>query len=287
MLEGSDSIRDVADTAMWVAYYRAKETERPDAMFRDPLAKLLVGERGERIARSFGPLGKYTEWTVLSRTVNIDDFISEAVAQGVDAVLNLGAGLDTRPYRMELPGSLLWIEADFAPVIEYKEAKLSAHKPRCQLERVALDLADDTARRSLLSSVVRRAHKLLVLTEGVVPYLTEDEVASLAEDLGAEPRFAFWVLEYFTPAAYPYLKLAGRSRRMANAPFQFFPADWPAFFERHGWKIQELRFPLTVARRFARKPPMPWFARLLMRFASPEQQVKAAQNAGFMLLHRK
>lgn len=287
MLEGPESIRDVADTAMWVAYYRAKETDRADAMFRDPLAKLLVGDRGERIARTFGPTGRYAEWTVLSRTVNIDDFITEAVAQGVDAVLNLGAGLDTRPYRLDLPATLLWVEADFAPVVEYKEAKLAAHKPRCQLERRALDLADDTARRSLLSSLVRRAHRILVLTEGVVPYLTEDEVVSLAEDLSAQPRFAFWLLEYFTPAVYPYLKLASHSRKMANAPFRFFPEDWAGFFEKHGWKIQELRFPWHVARRFARQPPMPWFARLMLRFASPEQKLKSAQNAGFMLLHRK
>jgi len=47
-------IRDVSDTAIWVAQYRAEESGRPDAMFRDPLAKLLVGERGPQIARDFG-----------------------------------------------------------------------------------------------------------------------------------------------------------------------------------------------------------------------------------------
>jgi O-methyltransferase involved in polyketide biosynthesis len=42
-----DSLRNISDTALWVAQYRVMETERPDAHFRDPLAKKLVGDRGE------------------------------------------------------------------------------------------------------------------------------------------------------------------------------------------------------------------------------------------------
>lgn len=286
MLEGSDQIEGVADTAVWVAYYRAKETARADAMFRDPLAAKLVGDRGERIARSFGPMSRYTEWTVVSRTVHIDDFITEAIAQGVDAVVNLGAGLDTRPYRMDLPATLQWVEADFPQMVEYKNSRLAGETPRCQLQRVGVDLADDTERRQFLATVAPRAGKVLVLTEGVVPYLTEEEVASLADDLLAQPRFAFWLVEFFNAAIYPYLRLAARSRKMAKAPFQFFPPDWTGFFEAHGWKMRELRFPWQVARRFGRKPPMPWFGRLMLRFASAERRLQAAQNAGFMLLQR-
>ncbi len=107
------AIKDVSDTAIWVAWYRARETDRPDAMFRDPLAKVLVGERGEQIAKSFGAMGRYTDWIVLTRTVNIDAFILEGIRDGVDAVLNLGAGLDTRPYRMDLPASLRWWKQTF------------------------------------------------------------------------------------------------------------------------------------------------------------------------------
>lgn len=45
-------VRDVSDTALWVAVYRARETERPDALFRDPYARRLAGARGEQIARA-------------------------------------------------------------------------------------------------------------------------------------------------------------------------------------------------------------------------------------------
>ena len=45
-------VRDISDTALWVAYYRAQETDRPDALFRDPFARALAGERGEKIAKA-------------------------------------------------------------------------------------------------------------------------------------------------------------------------------------------------------------------------------------------
>lgn len=55
-------IKDVSDTALWVAYYRAKESERTDALFRDPLARKLIGERGQKIAENMGTMGRYAEW---------------------------------------------------------------------------------------------------------------------------------------------------------------------------------------------------------------------------------
>lgn len=45
-------IRNISDTALWAAVYRAYETEREDALFQDPYARRLAGERGERIADS-------------------------------------------------------------------------------------------------------------------------------------------------------------------------------------------------------------------------------------------
>jgi methyltransferase (TIGR00027 family) len=277
-------IHDVSDTAIWVAYYRVQETERPDAIFRDPLAKKLVGDRGKQIAARFGPMGRYTAWTIVWRTVIIDDFIREAVAAGVDAVVNLGAGLDTRPYRMELPASLQWVEADFPHMVEYKDQMLATETPRCRLQRVGVDLSDAEARRRFLAEVVPGARKVLVLTEGVIPYLTEAQVADLAADLRAQPRIAYWIGEYFAPAVYRYLKAAARSRAMANAPFQFFPAEWLGFFAQHGWVKKEIRYGSQVAMRFRRMPPMPWWGRIMMRFASPERMAQARTMSGYLLM---
>jgi len=68
----------------------------------------------------------------------------------MDTVVNLAAGLDTRPYRMALPAALHWVEVDLAGILDYKEEILADEKPVCRLDRVRLDLGDAGARRSFL-----------------------------------------------------------------------------------------------------------------------------------------
>ena len=152
-------INHVSDTALWVAYYRAKESERPDALFHDALAKVLVGERGKIIANSMKKTGRYTEWSVISRTVIIDKFIYQLIAEGVDLVVNLGAGLDTRPYRMNLPENLKWIEVDYPDIIQFKTNLLKSEKSKCQLMHVELDLSDIAKRNKFLSDINSQAKK--------------------------------------------------------------------------------------------------------------------------------
>ena len=144
----STPITHVSDTARWVAIYRAMESERPDALFRDPFARRLAGPRGEEIVRAM-PRGRSMAWPMVVRTAVMDELIVRAVERdGVHTVVNLAAGLDTRPYRLPIPGALRWIEADFADLLAYKEQQLAGDKPRCQLERVAIDLTDGDARSS-------------------------------------------------------------------------------------------------------------------------------------------
>src|SRR5204862_188320 len=83
------------------------------SLFRDPYARKLAGERGERIVASMRR-GRAWAWPMIVRTAVLDELILRAIERdGVDTVLNLAAGLDTRPYRLPLPPALRWIEADF------------------------------------------------------------------------------------------------------------------------------------------------------------------------------
>ena len=104
-------IRNVSDTARWVAVYRAQESERRDAHFHDRFARRLAGERGEQIAKSM-PLGSDSAWSMITRTYLIDALVRAEIGRGADMVINLAAGLDSRPYRMELPNTLRWVEVD-------------------------------------------------------------------------------------------------------------------------------------------------------------------------------
>ncbi|MDY7096189.1 MAG: SAM-dependent methyltransferase [Acidobacteriota bacterium] len=283
----TSQIHQVSDTAFMAAAYRARETNHPKALFQDPLAATLAGDRGRRIIEGLPRRAFIGGWTVVIRTRIIDDLIREAVAEGVETILNLGAGLDTRPYRMELPESLRWIEVDYPHVIELKEARLSGETPRCRLERVKLDLADEVARRSLLDDVAAHSEKILVLTEAVTPYLSEEEVASLGADLRSQESIAYWLVDYFSPASYEYRRRSGMSQSMKKAPFLFEPKDYFDFFLRAGWKPREVRYFAIEAKRLGRSAPFPLIQRLMMRvlgmLASPERRREMQQYAGFVL----
>ncbi len=278
------AIRDVSDTALLIAAFRALESDRPDALFRDPLARILAGDRGFAIAAAH-PRGKITAWMTALRTLIIDEMILARVKLGFDTVLNLGAGLDTRPYRLSLPAGLRWIEADFPRVIQQKQALLAGERPVCRLERVGLDLTDTAARRSFLAESVVGG-KVLILTEGVVPYLDNAEAAGLAADLRARPEVAAWIVDYFAPQA---MKLRGRSlrRRMENAPFKFAPADWAGFFAERGWRAGESVYVAEEADRQGRPMPLPILVKaffILRAALSPSLRKVGKRVMGYVVL---
>jgi methyltransferase (TIGR00027 family) len=245
------SIRNVSDTALWVAVYRARENERRDALFRDPYAARLAGPLGEAIAASM-PFRGRDSWPFVMRTHLFDELILGQVEQGADMVINLGAGLDARPYRMGLPAALQWIEVDHPQIIDYKEEILEGEKPACALERVRLDLADVAARRELLAQLGPRAKKALIITEGVIAYLAAEEVAELARDLAATAGFERWVLDLSSPGLLRMIQKEVPQLGQAGAPLKFGPPEGPGFFSPNGWKPIEVRSLIKAAAQAGR-----------------------------------
>ena len=257
-------IRNVSDTARLVALDRAVESERPDALFRDPFARRLAGERGARIAKS-NPLGGRKGgigWPIVTRTYLIDGMIQAHIAQGGDAVINLAAGLDTRPYRMDMPASLQWIEVDLPEILAHKEEILRAERPVCSLERIRLDLSNLSARRELFARLGPQSRNALVITEGLVVYLASDEVARFAQDLAAQPSFRYWILDLVSPKLLARLQKRMTANLKEAAPFKFAPAEGPGFFTKFGWTVTEANSLLCAAARVHRLPfylvPISW-----------------------------
>jgi methyltransferase (TIGR00027 family) len=245
-------IRNISDTALWAAVYRARETERADHLFRDPFARRLAGTRGEQIATSL-PFSDRATWAWVMRTYLYDQFINEQIQQGVDTVVNLAAGLDARPYRMALPPTLKWIEVDLAGILDYKEEILGAEKPVCRLERVRLDLSNVGERRNLFSQLGRVSVKTLIITEGLLIYLTAGEVGALARDLAGPPSFQRWLLDIASPGLLRLMqKNMGSQLAQSGASFKFAPAQGPDFLIPYGWRPTDVRSPLKTAARLKR-----------------------------------
>ena len=278
-------ITSVSDTARWVAMYRALESERPDALFRDPYARRLAGPAGEQILASM-PQGRRWAWPMIVRTAVMDEIVMRLLTQdGVDTVLNLAAGLDTRAYRLDLPSQLHWIDVDLEGILSYKEAALAGERPRCRTEFVQADLTDQAARRSLFQRVGAQAKRALVITEGLLVYLKTEDVTSLAQDLAAQPAFRWWLIDLGSPALLQFLSRTwGNQLRSGNAPMQFAPAEGTAFFAPTGWVETEYRPMLDEALRLRRAPKMAWVWRLLALLASKKRRQQFKRFSGVVLL---
>jgi methyltransferase (TIGR00027 family) len=292
-LSSGHEVKYISDTAVWVAYFRAKESARPDAIFNDHLAARLCGERAERIAKHM-PSAHYSEWSIINRTRALDLLLMEALAPGdIGMVINIAAGLDTRPYRLPLPPDLQWIEIDLPEILEYKTEKLSGETPHCAVERIVCDLADRAARQKLFAGLEARPHKggILAITEGLMPYLDEAQVCALGEDLHARPGFACWLHEFMSRNP-----MTQRAQAMLNlhlpegAKMKFTVPEREKFFTALGWKPEKVVFALEFSKKMNRPFPLPRLAALAFGLRSlfmPREKRRALmQSFGYELLRR-
>lgn len=245
-------IRNISDTALWVAVYRAMETDRADAVFRDPFARRLAGTRGAQIMESVKPSQQHA-WSFTARTYLIDTFVQQEVDRGADTVINLAAGLDARPYRMRLPASLRWVDVDLPDILQHKASILKDEKPACRLDLIPLDLADRAARRKVFDELGGASKRTLIISEGLLVYLDADEVCELARDLALHAPFVRWATDLTNPALLKMLQRQVGSRLgQAGAPLKFGPDEGPRFFEQCGWRPIDVRGMLHTAAKLGR-----------------------------------
>ena len=283
MTESPAIVRNISDTALWAAYFRAEETKRRDALFRDPYAEKLEGGKGEQIARTI-PEGQAHSWAWVTRTYLFDQFLQKEIENGADLIVNCAAGLDARPYRMELPLGLHWVELDLPGILDYKEERLAGEKPRCALERIRVNLADAAERRRMLESVGASGKRGVVLTEGLLIYLAPEEVVAFARDLAGVTFFQRWILDIASPGLLRMMqKSAGKMLEKVGAPFRFGPPEGPEFFRPHGWEPITVQGLLKVAAKFGRPP---FALRMLAKLPEPTRTQGRRPWSGVCVLQK-
>ena len=186
-------IAHVSDTALMTAACRAMETARPDGLIRDPFAAQLAGERGMAIAHALAGLERMC-FGVGIRSRFLDELVRDTVAaEGITTVLSIGAGLDSRPWRLELPGTLRWVEVDFPEMLDYKDGVMASTAPRCRRERLAADVSDASGRERVFAAA--GDGPTLMITEGLLMY----PPAATLEALAANTAASHWLLDAASP----------------------------------------------------------------------------------------
>jgi methyltransferase (TIGR00027 family) len=281
------AIENISDTARWVAVYRAMESARPDAIFRDPFAERLAGERGRQILDAM-PQGKAFAWPMIVRTAVFDELILDAVQhRSADLVVNLAAGLDARPWRLPLPPSLHWVDVDLPGILNHKTDMLREEKPACRYEPVTLDLTDAPARRDLFARLGAGSARALVVAEGLLVYLAPEQVASLATDLHEPPSFQEWLIDLASPQLIKRMNRTwGKNMAAGGAPFRFAPAEGSDFFRPYGWREGLFRGTWEEAQRLQRTMKGAWVWNLIARLSTKKARERFRRFAGYVLLER-
>jgi methyltransferase (TIGR00027 family) len=279
-------IRNVSDTALWMAMYRAFESERDDALFVDRHARHLAGARGTAIVRAL-PHGQSMAWAMVVRTAVIDEVVRACVAKGARTVVNLGCGLDTRAYRLDLPPRLRWLDIDLPGMVAYRRSRLDGEAAACDHADVAADVGESGALAGVLDLARASAGPLLVLTEGLLVYLERAQVEALARGLRAEPLARWWLTDLIAPLL---LNTVGRRWKPhllpAHAPLRFAPADGTTFFAPLGWREAERRSIWDESLRLHRPAPLSWFWGPLGALWFPGAQQSLQRLASVVLLER-
>jgi methyltransferase (TIGR00027 family) len=180
------------------------------------------------------------------RTRVFDELILASIAAiDADAVLNLAAGLDARPYRLRLPTGLTWIETDCAALLEHKARVLADAEPACEIVRIAVDLREPAA----MLERVRPYRRVVVISEGLLVYLDEATVRSLASALLQLPGVRRWIVESVAPEQLvAHMKHWGAT--LGEARWRF--AGGLAFFRELGWRPVERRSFFEESQRLGR-----------------------------------
>jgi len=256
-------ITHVSDTALMVAACRALEAESPDGFVHDPFAARLAGERGPAILQAL-PQPDMMRFGIAVRRHFMDELLLEALAlKPIATVVSVGCGLDTRPWRLELPPHLRWIEVDFADMLEYKEALMSAETPRCRREHITPDL-NESAQRHAIYAAIGPAPALMI-TEGLLMYLPAATVAALTTETWQESGIAQWMTDITTTAFSKAINMdAMRSVRNVQASDFLTGEQILDVVRLHGWVtaarrsyLTDMAFAMERIRRLMGNRPQP------------------------------
>jgi len=208
----AEALSYVGGTALWVAYERHLETMRPDALFKDPYALALAGtagkeksEQGKMHAHYFG----FNDWPefhitwMAVRTKFVDDWITKKLSSTTVQLVNLGAGVDTRSYRLPVLCSSrrvkIW-DVDMEELNKYKPTilkELGLDVGRSAIVTCDLGNASEPAGAAgsseigggsillekLASAGWQRAKPTVWLLEGLLMYLAKDKQTALMKEI--------------------------------------------------------------------------------------------------------
>ena len=181
---------------------------------------------------------------VLCRKRYIDDKLDEALQDGIQAVVNLGAGFDTRLYRIPAVSALPVFEVDLPENIASKKQKLQRvfGKIPSHVQLVPVDFSQQELASVLPSCGYDSQMKTFFVWEAVTQYLTEPAVRKTFDFLaqaqaGSRLVFTYIRQDFMDGSAIQGSELLYQVYRIKTQlwHFGFAPEQVPAFLSQYSW----------------------------------------------------
>lgn len=236
-------LNHISESAFIVAGCRMTESERTDSLYDDDYARLFFKNITHEVFDRFRNEPRFEVFLngISIRTKVIDDLIEYTIDQfGIQQVVNLGCGLDCRPYRLNIDKELIWWECDHPHLIDYKASVLNEYPAKCILRRKKLDLIQNKELELFVENIMQSESKTLIISEGLLVYLTKDIVSNLYRIFGEYSHSTYWITDIATPANKLSDGVSGSYIFNELAAYMqcFIPANG-SFFENLGWTVEQ------------------------------------------------
>ena len=190
-MEDINEANFVEYTGMMTAHLRALETARPDRIVSDPFAQQLAGDVGAKMSAFVNKWANTQDWFVdymAFRTRYLDDAIDVRRIE-VRQVVLLGAGLDSRAYRLQSLSDAHVFEIDRSKSAWQRKQQL-VHEANAPLfaneyDLIQADLGQDNWEADLSKKGFKPSIPTFWCMEGLLYYMTEDTIVKMLKQIDA------------------------------------------------------------------------------------------------------
>ena len=209
---------------------------------------------------------------VALRAKKLDEVTARFVARHPDAVgLDLGAGLDTRSVRIDVPSTVDWYDVDFPAVVDARKRLIP---DRGHAHTVAADVTSSAWLEALPTG-----RPAVIVADGLMAFLTQDELISLFNRLTSHFPSGEMIFNSYTKFAVWAARHSPGTRSVADL------LRFPGFDDPREPEKWNPRLKLVKEILISREPEVAQFPRLLRTYYRLSARSTSWSRRGTVVLH--